>query len=281
MCIRDSYPPGSTYKIITAAAALESGNGITPDSTVTGASSIPLPGSTATLPNYHNSKCGDGKTVTLAYAFQHSCNTAFAELAQKIGEGDFRDKSEAFGVGEKAPSIPLPVADSRLGDIEDEAALMQSAIGQKDVAITPLEGAVMAATVANGGVRMKPQLVASLQGPDRSAVWTMDPKSLGSAMESATAQQITQMMLLSEQYSFGSNTSLGFQVASKTGTADPYTGPDDPPFCWYVAFAPATNPKIAIAVMVENGGGQGANAVGATVAGPVGHAVLAAGLQGQ
>ncbi len=275
--INELYPPGSTFKIVTAAAALE--NGTTPESQVTGAAEIALPGSSTTLPNYGNQPCGNGKSVTLTYAFQHSCNTAFAELSLDIGEDSFRDKAEEFGVGDSAPDIPLTVADSRLGDIDDDAALMQSSIGQKDVAITPLEGAVMAATVANGGVRMRPQLVAGLQGPDRSNVFVMEPESMGEAMSPTIAQQITQMMIASEQYSGIGN--VGVQVASKTGTADPYTGPDDPPFCWYVAFAPARNPTIAIAVMVENGGNGNPGAIGATVAGPIGHAVLRAGLQGQ
>lgn len=277
--INELYPPGSTFKIVTSAAALE--NGVSPETQVTAAASITLPGSSATLPNYGGQACGPGRTVTLMVAFQNSCNTAFAELAVDIGEDAFRDKASEFGIDENAPDIPLTVNNSRLGDIDDDAALMQSSIGQKDVAITPLEGAVIAATVANGGVRMKPQLVAGLQGPDRSTVYAMEPESLGEAMSPSVAQQITQMMLASEQHSGIGTIGGGIQIASKTGTADPYTGVDDPPFCWYVAFAPARNPTIAIAVMVENGGNGSPNAIGATTAGPIAHAVLEAGLQGQ
>ncbi|CAM3832709.1 peptidoglycan D,D-transpeptidase FtsI family protein [Smaragdicoccus niigatensis] len=274
--VNELYPPGSIFKIITSAAALE--HGFTPASQVTGAASITLPGTNTPLPNYGDQSCSGGaKTVTLTVAFANSCNTAFAEVAQQIGEDAFRSKAEEFGLDKKPSNIPLSVAESELGDIPDEPALMQSAIGQKDVKITPLEGAIMAATVANGGVRMRPQLVAGLQGPDRSTVWAMDPESQGEAMSPSTAQQITQMMIESEKHSGGGYIG-GAQVASKTGTADAYTSPN--PFCWYVAFAPATNPKIAIAVMVENGGGIGPGAVGATVAAPTARAVMAAALQG-
>ncbi len=163
--ISQTYPPGSTFKVITTAAALEAG--ATPDDQLTAASNITLPGTSTTLENYNGSTCGGGQTATLREAFARSCNTAFVELGIDTGADKMRETSAAFGIGENT-TIPLTVADSTIGPIDDDAALGQSSIGQRDVALTPLQDAVIAATVANDGVRMAPNLVQQLQSPDLS-----------------------------------------------------------------------------------------------------------------
>ncbi|MDJ0112106.1 penicillin-binding transpeptidase domain-containing protein, partial [Rhodococcus erythropolis] len=159
--ISQTYPPGSTFKVLTTAAAL--GNGATPDDQLTAAPQITLPGTSTTLENYNGSTCGPNPTASLRDAFARSCNTAFVELGIKDGADAIKDEASAFGIGPNTPAIPLPVADSTVGDISDDAALGQTSIGQRDVAVTPLENAVIAATVANGGVRMQPNLISQLQ----------------------------------------------------------------------------------------------------------------------
>jgi len=158
--ISQTYPPGSTFKVLTTAAAL--GNGATPDDQLTAAPQITLPGTSTTLENYNGSTCGPNPTASLRDAFARSCNTAFVELGIKDGADAIKDEASAFGIGPNTPAIPLPVADSTVGDISDDAALGQTSIGQRDVAVTPLENAVIAATVANGGVRMQPNLISQL-----------------------------------------------------------------------------------------------------------------------
>ncbi|MFC8930526.1 peptidoglycan D,D-transpeptidase FtsI family protein [Rhodococcus sp. NPDC057135] len=277
--ISQTYPPGSTFKVLTTAAAL--GNGATPEDQLTAAPQITLPGTSTTLENYNGSTCGPNPTASLREAFARSCNTAFVELGIKDGADAIKDEASAFGIGPNTPAIPLPVADSTVGDISDDAALGQTSIGQRDVAVTPLENAVIAATVANGGVRMQPNLISQLQAPDLTDLSTPSPVSMGQAISPAVAATLTDLMIGSENFTGGDGKIPGVQIASKTGTAEHGVNPrETPPHAWYIAFAPAQNPTVAVAVIVENGGDRGLVATGGSVAAPIGRAVIAAGIQG-
>ncbi|MHD0304780.1 peptidoglycan D,D-transpeptidase FtsI family protein [Rhodococcus erythropolis] len=277
--ISQTYPPGSTFKVLTTAAAL--GNGATPDDQLTAAPQITLPGTSTTLENYNGSTCGPNPTASLRDAFARSCNTAFVELGIKDSADAIKDEASAFGIGPNTPAIPLPVADSTVGDISDDAALGQTSIGQRDVAVTPLENAVIAATVANGGVRMQPNLISQLQAPDLTDLSTPSPVSMGQAISPAVAATLTDLMIGSENFTGGDGKIPGVQIASKTGTAEHGVNPrETPPHAWYIAFAPAQNPTVAVAVIVENGGDRGLAATGGSVAAPIGRAVIAAGIQG-
>ncbi|ATL64892.1 peptidoglycan D,D-transpeptidase FtsI family protein [Nocardia terpenica] len=272
------YPPGSTFKVVVAAAALTAG--IKPTDQFTAAPNITLPGTNTTLENYNGTPCGGGPTASMADAFAYSCNTAFAEIGMKVGASKLKDQASYFGIGAHT-GIPIQWADSTVGNIPDNAALAQSSIGQRDVALTPLDDAVIAATVANGGVRMEPHLVDQLQGPDLSELSHTKPTSVGQAISAPVASELTTMMLASEQHTTGGTDPRPYQIASKTGTAEHGTDPrNTPPHAWYIAFAPAQNPKIAIAVIVENGGDRALAATGGSVAAPLARAVLDAGLQG-
>ncbi|MFE6863541.1 peptidoglycan D,D-transpeptidase FtsI family protein [Nocardia sp. NPDC057668] len=278
--VSQTYPPGSTFKVITTAAALSNG-AAKPDDQLTAASRITLPDTTTTLENYNGSHCGPGDSVTasLTEAFKYSCNTAFVELGIKVGAAKLKDEAAAFGIGQH-PNIPIPWADSTVGTIPDGAALGQSSIGQRDVALTPLDNAVIAATVANGGVRMQPHLVDQLQAPDLTMLETIKPMSVGQAISAPVATQLTTMMIESEKNTQGGG-QRAYQIASKTGTAEHGSDPrNTPPHAWYIAFAPAQKPQIAIAVIVENGGDRALAATGGSVAAPVARAVLDAGLGG-
>ncbi|NLV79038.1 MAG: penicillin-binding protein 2 [Rhodococcus sp.] len=276
--ISQTYPPGSTFKVVGTAAALASG--VTPDTQLTAAAQITLPDTATTLENYGGEHCGDAPTVSLREAFARSCNTAFVEMGLNTGREGLMEQAEAFGIGE-AMDVPLAVAPSTLGAIPDSAALGQSAIGQRDVALTPLQNAVIAATVANGGVRMQPYLVDRLEGPDLSVLEETTPESMGQAMDPAVAATLTELMLGSEQWSGGQGAVPGVQIASKTGTAEHGSDPrNTPPHTWYIAFAPAQQPTVAVAVIVEDGGDRALAATGGSVAAPIGRAVIAAGLQG-
>jgi peptidoglycan glycosyltransferase len=277
--ISQTYPPGSTFKVVVTAAALSNGKA-NPQSQFTAAPNITLPGTSTTLENYNGSTCGSGATATLYEAFRRSCNTAFVELGVDVGAAALEDEAAAFGIGPHR-GIPMPVAESTVGDIPDNAALAQSSIGQRDVALTPLDNAVIAATVANGGVRMEPYLVDQLQNPDLSELSTTEPVSVGQAVSAEVASTLTDLMVASEENTAGSG-GASYRIASKTGTAEHGADPrNTPPHAWYIAFAPAENPKIAIAVIVENGGDRALAATGGSVAAPVARAVLDAGLRGR
>jgi peptidoglycan glycosyltransferase len=275
--ISETYPPGSTFKVITTAAALAAGS--TPDTQLTAASRIPLPDSTATLENYGGSTCGNGPTATLREAFARSCNTAFVQLGINTGADKLRATARSFGLDEPPAPIPLQVANSTIGPIEDGAALGMSSIGQKDVAVTPLQNAMVAATIANDGVTMTPYLVDALKGPDLSSIATTAPQELRRAVSPQVAATLTDLMVGAEQVTQQKGAIAGVQIASKTGTAEHGTDPrNTPPHAWYIAFAPAQAPKVAIAVLVENGGDR-LSATGGAVAAPIGRATIAAALR--
>ncbi|RCW47256.1 cell elongation-specific peptidoglycan D,D-transpeptidase [Halopolyspora algeriensis] len=275
--ILQTYPPGSTFKLITAAAALETGK-FDANTQVTAKSSITLPKTTdAQLPNYGNSTCGTLPTAPLWEAMARSCNTAFAEVAGAVGEQKLRETAQSFGFG-KDLYIPMEVANSDLGKIPGPAALYQSGIGQRDVRVTPMQNAMMAAAIANDGTLMKPHLVEKTLAPDMSVLDKHDPQRMSRPISPDIAHTLREMMVKSEQYSGDTGKITGVQIASKTGTAQ--HGANTDPHGWYVAFAPAENPRIAVAVIVEDGGNMGADATGGKIAGPIGRAVIRAGLQG-
>ncbi len=275
--ISETYPPGSTFKVITTAAALQ--NRATPDTQVTAAPQIALPDSTATLENFGGSSCGGAPTTTLQYAFAHSCNTAFVQLGIDTGADALRSTAQNFGVDATPAPIPLQVAESTLGPVPDAAALGMSSIGQKDVALTPLQNAMVAATVANKGVTMQPFLVDSLKGPDLSNIATTAPTEVRRAIPEPVADTLTNLMVAAEQVTQQKGAIAGVQIASKTGTAEHGTDPrNTPPHAWYIAFAPAQAPKVAVAVLVENGGDR-LDATGGAVAAPIGRATIAAALR--
>ncbi|MET3805870.1 peptidoglycan glycosyltransferase [Nakamurella sp. UYEF19] len=276
------YPPGSTFKLVVSGAALQ--NGYTPLSNVTGVAKMALPGTGgATLSNFEGETCGagGGADVTLTEALAHSCNTAFATVGIALGGDRIRAQATALGIDPAGSDIGLPVVGSRVGPMTDSAAVAQSSIGQRDVALTPLADAVITATIANQGKRMAPYLVDKTTKPDLSLIAQTQPTTVNQAMPTAVANQIRDMMVQSEKDSTGGNPFQGIVIASKTGTAEHGTDPKNtPPDCWYVAFAPAQNPQVAVAVLVENGGDLGLKATGGAVAGPIGRAVISAALTG-
>ncbi|HXV91670.1 MAG TPA: penicillin-binding protein 2 [Pseudonocardia sp.] len=275
--ISEIYPPGSTFKLIDVAAALQ--NGYTPESQFTAASNITLTGTNTTLENFAGTQCGTGETASLAEALARSCNTAFAELAEAIGEDALREQAAAFGIGSTDLAVPMPVAGSTLGDIPDTAALQQSGIGQRDVRVTPLQNAMMVAAIANGGELLAPYLIREIQSPELDTIDTTEPDRIGRAVPAGVASTITEMMIASENRTQGGGKITGVQIASKTGTAEHGVDPKNtPPHNWYVAFAPAEDPQVAVAVLVENGGDRSLEATGGSRAAPIGRAVIAAAL---
>ena len=228
---QQTQPPGSTFKVVTTTAALMAGDD--ENTSVTGANQITLPGTNTTLENYDGATCGAGGQVTLMEAFRRSCNTAFVDLSTRHGADAMRKAAKAYGIGENMEDVGLGVQKSTLGDIPDDAALSQTSIGQRDVALTPLQNAVIAATVANGGKRMEPHLIKKITGSDLKTLKTTKPKKAGDAMPKKTADQLTKMMLQAELYAGGQDST----IASKTGTAE--HGEDSrnsKPHAWYIAF---------------------------------------------
>jgi peptidoglycan glycosyltransferase len=271
--IGERYAPGSIFKVIVSAAALK--DGYTPESMLEAPDELDLPQSTRTLRNFGGGSCNGGADQSLIDALTVSCNTAFAQLGMDLGEDKVREMAEAFGMDGERREIPLPVTGSGIGDIADQAGLALSSIGQLDVAATPLQAAMIASAVANDGKLMTPYLVDQVRAPDLTVIDRTDPEQFSEPVSADVANQLTEMMISVVENGSGKAARLpGVQVAGKTGTAQ--VGEGVPDHNWFVGFAPADDPKIAVAVFVKNGGGTGGG-----VAAPIAHDVLQAYLEGQ
>ncbi|GAB3195641.1 D,D-transpeptidase PbpA [Geodermatophilus arenarius] len=269
---QDNYPPGSIFKVIVSAAALATGE-YTPDTVVPAPDLLTLPDTSTTLENFNGSSCSSSQEQSLIDALTISCNTAFAQLGIDLGEDRVREMAEAFGMTGDGMEIPLEVAGSSIGDIESEAALGQSSIGQRDVRTTPLQAAMIAAAVANDGTLMTPYLVDQVRAPDLTVIDRSDPEELSRPVTPEVADQLTEMMVSVVENGSGRRAQVpGVEVAGKTGTAQ-NAGPDHN---WFIGFAPADDPQIAVAVFVANGGGTGGD-----VSAPIARDVIEAYLEGQ
>ncbi|KPM52941.1 cell division protein FtsI [Frankia sp. CcI49] len=274
---QQTYPPGSTFKLITAAAALSSGR-YEPDTRVPAPDELTLPQSTTVLPNFDGETCGDGETDTLIHALTISCNTAFGELGIELGDDAVRAQAEAFGFNSTIEDFPLQQARSIFPNDLDGAQTAQSAIGQFNVQATPLQMAEVAAAIGNGGVRMKPYLVSELRGPDTKRISRTEPTVLSKPITPEVAAKLTTMMQSVVTSGTGRKAQIsGVNVAGKTGTAEHGDGED--PHAWFVGFAPASAPEVAVAVIVEDGGGE--LGTGGAVAAPVAQKVMQAALDTQ
>lgn len=270
---QERYAPGSTFKLVTAAAALESGQ-YTADTLVPSPAVLTLPQTSATIGNFGGGGCG-GEQVSLADALRISCNTAFADLGMTLGEDALREQAERFGFLDPELTVPMPVVESVFPSDLDPAMLAQSAIGQRDVQASPLQMAMVASAIANGGRLMTPYLVDTVRAADLTVVSQTPPEVYSDAVSSATASALTQMMVGVVESGTGRSARIdGVQVAGKTGTAQTLQG--QPPHAWFTAFAPADAPRVAVAVIVENGGSLGNEATGGAVAAPIARAVIEA-----
>jgi penicillin-binding protein A len=284
------FPPGSTFKIITASAALE--NGIDPQTSFPNPPELDLPLTTGTIQNFGGSHCAGGASrVTLAQAFQISCNVTFGEIGLQLGADKLQAQAEAYGFCPTdppdqsdciEPTIPftIPFETGRFpvpAYFEQNDPLVAiSAIGQDNVLTNPLQMALVASAVANGGVMMEPQLVSEIRDPQGRVVKTFDPKEYGRPISAQTAESLTQMMVsvtspggTAYPYANVPNTI----VAGKTGTAQ-HGGEGTNPHAWFTSFAPAGNPQIAVAVIVLDGGDLGSEATGGHVAAPIAAQVI-------
>jgi penicillin-binding protein A len=269
----DTYPPGSLFKVVTAAAALTSGR-YRPDTRVPAPRSLDLPQTTKNLTNFGGESCGDGKTDTLTHALQISCNTAFGGLGLALGGDAIASQARAFGFG-ASYRVPLTVVPSVFPSGLDPPQTAQSAIGQFSVRVTPTQAAMIAAAVANHGTLMKPYLIAQVKAPDLSTLEVTKPQELSRAVSPEVADQLTTMMQRVVEAGTGQAARIpGVAVAGKTGTAQHAVG--QPPHAWFIGFAPAESPQVAVAVLVENGGGAGSDATGGRVAAPIARAVMQA-----
>ncbi|MET8152849.1 penicillin-binding transpeptidase domain-containing protein [Actinoplanes sp. NPDC049668] len=275
--LSETYPPGSTFKVLISAAALQ--EGYEKSTEIPAGSTYTAPGSGAPIKNSEAETC-PGSKVTLEEALTDSCNTGFAQLGVELGRDKVMKTAQAWGFEQEDLTVGnlegsgLPVAASHTGAMAnpdgsvDQAALAQSSIGQKDVRMTTMEGALIAATVANGGRQMRPYLVQQLLSPDRRPIYNASSQTLRTPIDGDVASDLKDMMVSVVENGTGKAAQIdGFQVGGKTGTAQNAVGADD--HGWFIGFA--FNDKgeavSAVCVMLENVPGGHASAEAARIAG--------------
>jgi penicillin-binding protein A len=275
--IQTTLPPGSTFKLVTAAAALESGE-YTADGDVPGGATYQLPqtsGDTGLIDNEGRS-CGS-EDIPFAQAMAQSCNTTFARLGVELGGEALREQAEAFGFNDRYLTDIGPQAVSSFPEDATEPEAGQSGIGQFEVRATPLQMAMVSAGIANQGRVMKPYLVDSIQSPELETLDQTEPEELSEAVSAETADGLTQLMVATVDEGTASPASIaGVTVAGKTGTAQ--SGQEDvPPYAWFTSFAPAQDPEVAVAVMIQKVDGVDRGEIaGGQLGGPIAKAVMEA-----
>lgn len=272
--IQTTLPPGSTFKLVTSAAAMED-LGMTPDSKVNGNSSLKLPQTTHVLHNENNESCG-GNKVTMTQALDRSCNVAFADIGLKLTDAQLRAQAEKFGFDQSQYLTDLPgQATSRFPKVLTPPLRALSAIGQYEVAATPLQMAMVSAGIANHGVVMKPYVVDRVTSADLDVLDQTKPSELSTAVSAKTAGMLTQMMTSVVDQGTGTPAKIpGVKVAGKTGTAQ--STAERPPYAWFTGFAPADNPKVAVAVLVQSSNTDRSEIAGGALAGPIAKAMMEA-----
>ena len=269
----DLYTPGSVFKLVVASAAIDSGK-YTADSEFPNPGSLTLPGSSSVITNSEGGSCGGGANVSIATALRLSCNIPFAELGLALGYDTISAKAKEFGF-DSSIDMPMSTTPSVYPPTESDAQQMLSAFGQASVRVTPLQIAMVSAAIANDGKLMQPTLVESILAPDLTVREKLEPTVYNTPMTSETAETLTQMMISAVSSGVGTNARIsGVNVAGKTGTAE--NGDGEPYTLWFTGFAPAEDPEVVVAVVVENGGGLGQSGFGNSVAAPIAKKVLEA-----
>ncbi|MFS8478327.1 MAG: penicillin-binding protein 2 [Micromonosporaceae bacterium] len=282
--VSETYPPGSTMKVILAAAALQ--QGLRPDTVLTGGVGYQAPETTHVIGNAPGVHCPD--EISLQQALTVSCNTAFARLGvEQLGADAVRAMAQAFGFeaqprfAEDQEDNVFNVVASRTGDLtdpdgsDDRPKLAQSSIGQAEVRMTPLQGALIAATVANGGKQMRPYIVEKTTASDLSTIDTARPRTLRTPISGQVAADLRDMMVSVVEHGTGRPARInGYTVGGKTGTAETGESPDHG---WFIGFVmKGDEPVAAVAVFLERAG-NGGSAEATRIAGQVMRAVTGGG----
>ncbi|MFE6663710.1 peptidoglycan D,D-transpeptidase FtsI family protein [Streptomyces sp. NPDC057697] len=278
--IRQTYPPGSTFKIVTAAAALDANVVTDPDEDTGTPSPYVLPGTSTTLPN----EARGCDNASLAEAIRVSCNTVMADLGVRVGLDGMVDAVRKFGFNDTGLGIPSGVAKSNFDTSMTKDQLALSSIGQFDTTATPLQMAMVASAVANGGDLKYPHLVDRTTTRGGSTVHQDGTRSYHQAMNPRTAMQLRRMMVDVVENGTGSNAAIdGVTVGGKTGTAQHGIDNSGRPYAWFISWAQqprAAQPAVAVAVVVEDAAANRADISGGGSAAPIARAVMAAALKG-
>jgi peptidoglycan glycosyltransferase len=286
---QELFLPGSSFKIVTASAALE--NGFGPESQWPNPHRLTLPLTNEQLQNFGDDHCNGGSSqITMREAFEESCNVTFAEVGLRLGAEQLAAQARAYGLCGTSPperttcdgqliEFELPFQNGRFPEPSyferNDPLLAFSAIGLDNDLVNPLQMALMASAVANGGMMPQPRVVSEVRDSQGRVVREFPGRTVRRALSAISAAKLTQMMIAVVNNGSGYRAAIpGIQVAGKTGTAT--NGEGRAPNAWFTAFAPAQNPRIAVSVIVLDGGNLGSEATGGQVAAPIVRSVIEA-----
>ncbi|WP_299529738.1 penicillin-binding protein 2 [uncultured Streptomyces sp.] len=271
--LRETYPPGSTFKVVTAAAALENGLYDSIDESTNSPLPWTLPQSTTPLSNEGNIPC---KNASLRNALKYSCNTVFGKMSDDVGNEKMIEQADKFGFNKQVFTPTRAEASVYPEDNRPQNAL--AGIGQASNRTTPLQMAMVASAIANDGKLMQPYMVAARQAPSLDNVYTAEPKELSQALSAENAQKIQQMMETVVDSGTGTRAKIdGVTVGGKTGTAQHGLNNSEKPYAWFISYAKtAEGSPVAVAVVVEDGQANRDDISGGGLAAPIAKSVMEA-----
>ncbi|MFV0134820.1 peptidoglycan D,D-transpeptidase FtsI family protein [Streptomyces sp. HMX87] len=273
--LREVYPPGSTFKVVTAAAALEHEKYTDPDEKTDSPQPWTMPGTTTELPNEGNIQC---ENVSLREALRISCNTVFGKIGSDLGNDKMLETAEKFGFNAEQ-FTPVRSSASVFSEDMNESQVALSSIGQFNTAATPLQMAMVPAAVANNGTLMKPYMVDELQAPNVDTIEKTDPEELSRPLSPENAQILQSMMETVVDKGTGSNAKIpGVTVGGKTGTAQHGVENSENPYAWFISYAKAEDGSspVAVAVVVEDEDAVRDDISGGGLAAPIAKSVMQA-----
>ncbi|MFI9808244.1 peptidoglycan D,D-transpeptidase FtsI family protein [Streptomyces sp. NPDC052301] len=273
--LRETYPPGSTFKVVTTAAALENGLYSSADQGTDSPQPYTLPGTSTELKNEGSIQC---KNVSLREALRISCNTVFGHIGAQLGKDKMLDEAEKFGFNSEQ-FTPVRSNASVFPKDMDRAQTALSSIGQFDTAATPLQMAMVASAVANDGKLMKPYMVDTLQSSNLDPVEKTKPKEMSRPLSPANAQVLQEMMKTVVEKGTGTRAQIpGVTVGGKTGTAQHGVANSANPYAWFISYAklPDGSSPVAVAVVIEDEGANRDDISGGGLAAPIAKNVMEA-----
>ncbi|MBV2357804.1 penicillin-binding protein 2 [Streptomyces sp. J2-1] len=274
--LRETYPPGSTFKVVTAAAALENGKYTSADQKTDSPLPWVMTGTQTELKNEGNIPC---KNATMRVALQFSCNTVFGKIGADLGNDKMLAEAKKFGFDEQQ-FVPVRSNASVFSDDMNPSQTALSSIGQFNTAATPLQMAMVASAVANDGKLMKPYMVDELQSPNLAdSVEKTEPEEMSRPLSAANAQILQSMMETVVKDGTGKNAQIpGVTVGGKTGTAQHGVANSANPYAWFVSYAklPDGSSPVAVAVVVEDENANRDDISGGGLAAPIAKNVMKA-----
>lgn len=279
--LRQPLPPGSTFKLVVAAAALEEGRYGSVDERTDSPDPYPLPGSTKDLTNENPAAaCED---ASLRTALRYSCNNVFGKLAVDLGQDKVRAMAEKFGFNDDALDVPVRAWASVYPTGMDDAQTALSGIGQFSVTATPLQMSMVSAALANDGVLVSPHMVSEVVDGDGGTLESYEDPDERRIVSSSVAEQLRSAMVTVVEDGTGSNARIaGAEVGGKTGTAQHGENNSRTPYAWFTSWAedPGSGKQVAVAVIVQDSGAERSEVSGNGLAAPVAQKMMAAALAG-